>query len=50
MRHHNAVKGSSMAPMQLLDLLRFLDSQERFLLASDSIFQVELPERRLDCS
>ena len=41
----------SMVPLQLLDLRRFLDSLERFLLASDSIFfQVELPERRLDCS
>ena len=51
MSHHRAVKSNSIAPLQLLDLRRFLDSLERFLLASDSIFsQVELPERRLDCS
>lgn len=51
MSHHHAVKRITMAPLQLLDLRRFLDSLERFLLASDSIFfQVELPEPRLDCS
>src|SRR6188474_3729444 len=38
MRPDNAVKGISMVSLQLLDLRRFLDSLERFLLASDSIF------------
>src|SRR4026207_417337 len=38
MRPHHAVKGISMVSLQLLDLRRFLDSLERFLLASDSIF------------
>src|SRR6478736_5462947 len=38
MSYHHAVKDISMVPLQLLDLRRFLDSLERFLLASDSIF------------
>src|SRR6478752_9315386 len=38
MSHHHAVKGISVAPLQLLDLRPFLDSLERFLLASDSVF------------
>ena len=38
MSDHNVVKGIGAASLQLLDLRRFVDSSERFLLASNSIF------------
>src|SRR6476469_1957236 len=38
MSYHHAVKDISKVSLQLLDLRRFLDSLERFPLASDSIF------------
>ena len=51
MSDDRTVKRISEEEMQLLDLRLFVDSSERFLLASDFIFlHIEPPKIELDCS